>query len=224
MTDHTPIAFNGETHTYEGLYNLSGPEQVKLYNAIAAQVGMEKTKRFGDKTSAVKRIWAALSALSNEGATIATAPSELAKSITIEQLGETETGKANAASWKKENGGPVKAVKPAKEPKAPKVKKEAAARKPRGKRFVFPKGDKLKPPKREGTYRHTLVKLLTREQGATFKQCMAATWGTDTDMTPEIQEKTTYEAMRLLHYYNGYGSRHLNDGSDGREIHIQIYF
>lgn len=47
----------GESYTYEGLYNLSGPDMVKLYNALCPT---NPTKRFGDKKAGVTRIWAAL--------------------------------------------------------------------------------------------------------------------------------------------------------------------
>jgi hypothetical protein len=207
MTSVQTATFGGQTYTYDSLFVLSGPEMCRLYNEAAPKAGMEKTKRFGDKVSGAKRTWAALTALtadepSAQEAIIATAPSELAKA---------DNAKLQQAA---NDSGAFKVVKP------PKVKKEAAPRKPRGKRFVFPKGSELKPV-REGTFRHTLVKLLTREHGATFEQCQAATWGTKADMEPEIQEKTTYEAMRLLHYYCGYGMRHLDDKASP---HIQIYF
>lgn len=112
-------------------------------------------------------------------------------------------------------------VTPAPQPKAapqpqPKVK---AAGKPRGKRFVFPQGEELKKV-REGTHRATLVELMSRREGATFDECLAATWGKHKDMLPEIQEKTCYEAIRLIHYYSGYGMRQTETGDRKGAIHL----
>lgn len=87
-----------------------------------------------------------------------------------------------------------------------KSKETKKKRKPRGMRFVFPVGDEIKPV-RENTNRHKLLKLLQRKNGATFEECLKATWGDRTDMTDEIKVKATYEGIRLLHYYSGYGLR-----------------
>lgn len=209
MTAHQTVTLGDQKYTYESLYTLGGSELVKVHNAAAPKVGVEPTKRFSDKVAAVKRTWAVLQKIA-EGATIASAPSEVKKAEAAVEAVTKVLDKVEV---------------PAKPVKAAKVAKEKVARKPRGKRFVFPKGDELKPV-REGTMRATLVKLLTRERegaltGATFEQCLAATWGQKAGMKPEIAEKTCYEAMRLLHYYCGYGMKHLDDTANP---HIAIYF
>lgn len=217
MTAQTVVIFGNQTYTYEGLFTLSGPELTKLHNEAAHKVGVEPTKRFSDKLSAAKRTWAVLlKVAAGTEATVATAPSELVKAATVEKVVVPEAERDVLVVKPKA----LKAEKPAKAPKAPKEKKEAAPRKPRGKRFVFPKGDELKKV-REGTFRATLVKMLSREQGATFGQCLGATWGQKAGMDAETAEKTCYEAMRLLHYYCGYGMRHLDQSENP---HIQIYF
>jgi hypothetical protein len=100
--------------------------------------------------------------------------------------------------------------------KSEKAKKEPAARKPRGMYFVFPFLDEIKPV-RPGTNRAVLYDLLSRPEGATFEECVAATWGKKKDMPAEKQIKTTYEAVRLLHYYCGYSMRM----SEGGKIHLK---
>lgn len=161
--------FKDQQFTYEELFNLGGPELVKLHNQINPNA---PTKRFADKQSAVKRVWAAL------GGDVAAAPVKPEK-------------KADAP----------KPEKPVKTPKAPK------ARKKREMRFVYPPLDEIREVKRGGSHRATLLKMMSREQGATFGQLMAATWGRHEDMTEEVQKKTTYEGIRLCHTYVGYGLR-----------------
>lgn len=76
--------------------------------------------------------------------------------------------------------------------KSPKAKTE---RKARGFRFKFQKREEIKSVK-VGSKREQLLNLLKQEGGATFEECMAATgWN----------RKDCYEAVRLLHYYVGYG-------------------
>lgn len=95
-------------------------------------------------------------------------------------------------------------AEPEKAKKTPSPKK--GGRKKRGMRFVFPKTDEVKKT-REGTNRAKLIELLSREKGASFEECMAATWGPRKDMSEEQKVTTTYEGIRLLHYYVGYGMR-----------------
>lgn len=216
MTALTSVTFSGQTFTYESLFNLTGSELVKIHNQAAPKAGVEPTKRFGDKLAGVKRTWGLLAKLS-EGATVASAPSEVAK-----KADEPKVTKEMTEGLTTPPGGKGKV---AKAPKIAKEKKEAAPRKPRGMRFVFPQGDELKKV-REGTMRAKLVQLLTRTRdgtlvGATFEQCLAQTWGTKEDMDVETQTKTCYEAMRLLHYYVGYGMKHLDDSD---KPHIAIFF
>lgn len=162
----------------EDLDNLSGPQQVAVYNALVTELNkfgfsLGFTKRFSDKAAARKRILFSLFDLFK-------ARSEEAK----------------------------------KAPAAPKAKKEKAApkaRKPRGMRFVFPAFDEIKTV-REGTNRHKLIQMLSSENGATFEECLAATWGQKKDMDEETQRKTCYEAIRLIHYYVGYGMTQDEEG------------
>jgi hypothetical protein len=109
---------------------------------------------------------------------------------------------------------PKAATKP--EPKAANKPEPKAATKPprpRNMSFNFPCTPEQKLV-RPGTNRAKLLELLAT--GATFDQCVAATWGKDQNMPENEQRKNTYEAIRLLHYYCGYG---LRQGSDG-VIHL----
>lgn len=75
---------------------------------------------------------------------------------------------------------------------APSAKKEG---KTRGFRFKFQKRDEIKSVK-AGSKRAALLAALQAPGGATFEECMAVTgWN----------RKDCYEAIRLLHYYVGYG-------------------
>lgn len=202
------ITLGGQTFTYDGLYSLSGPDLVKVHNLAAPKAGVEPTKRFSDKVSAVKRTWAVLTKVSDGGG-------EEPEAQRLRK--DTEALKALAED--------VKAVK-AKAAPAPKAKKaapapkEKKAGKPRGKRFVFPQAEELKTKVRSGTNRATLIELMSRREGATFEECLAATWGKNKDMAPEIQAKTCYEAIRLVHYYTGYGMRQTETGERKGAIHL----
>jgi hypothetical protein len=158
--------YGGEEYTYEGLFNLSGPDLVKLHNKLNPNGA---TKRFGDKQAGVKRVWAVLG------------------------------GERAEATPKPE--------KPKAEPKAPKAAKPKVDRKKREMRFVYPPLDEIREVKRGNSHRATLLKMMSRPQGATFAQLQAATWGRHEDMTEEVQRKTTYEGIRLCHTYVGYGLR-----------------
>lgn len=203
------VVYQGTSYTYDGLFNLSGPEQAKLFNQIAPKVGVETTKRFADKVSGAKRVWAVLQQVEpalNEGATIATAPSELDKIAghVPGQSDEERTKRGTSTAPK-----PEKPVKVAKAPKAPKEPKVAKERAPRGKYFMFPaRATEEQKPIKEKTMRGTLYRLMSRAYGATFEQLHAETWATKADMDEETALKTTYEAIRLVHYFNGFGIYH----------------
>ena len=104
--------------------------------------------------------------------------------LLVEETPAPKNEEAPAPSPKKES--------PQKEKAAPVEKK---ARKSRGFRFKFCKRDTIKEVK-QGSKRFALLQLLKQEGGATFEECMAETgWN----------RKDCYEAIRLLHYYVGYG-------------------
>lgn len=54
------IRHGGSEYSLETLGNLSGPELVKLHNSCASKIGQPETRRFSDKSSALKRTWAVL--------------------------------------------------------------------------------------------------------------------------------------------------------------------
>lgn len=205
MTIET-YTFGDQSYTYERLFDKTPSDLAKLFNAIVP--ADQKTKRFSDKTAAVKRTWAALKArevqsLSDDMTKAAEAPKE-------PHHHHKPAVKAEA---------PTPAPKPKKEPAA---KKEAGPKKKRGRRFVFPSGEELKYI-RPGTHRHQLVMMTyqggeTWHDGATFAQCVAATWGKEAHMDEATQIKTTYEGLRLLHYFCGYG---MDQDDEGR---ITLFF
>lgn len=90
---------------------------------------------------------------------------------------------------------PTKKDEPTATPAPKKEKAPKAERKSRGFRFKFQKREEIKDVK-AGSKREQLLNLLKQPGGATFEECMAATgWN----------RKDCYEAIRLLHYYVGYG-------------------
>lgn len=191
MTASQTIVFAGEAYTYEQLYNLGGPALVKLHNEAGKRAGVEPTKRFADKTAAVKRTWAVLQKVEpalnpEEAGLVKTAPSELAKPLAAPE---------------------PEAPKP--DPKPAKAPKQASERTPRGRYFHFPAApvDEQKKPKAT-TFRGKLFQLMSRQYGATFEQMLAATWGEKADMDDETKDKTCYEAIRLVNKFNGYGIFH----------------
>lgn len=184
MTIQT-ITRDGQSYTYEELFNLGPKEAVALHNKLNPDA---PTKRFADKQSGVKRIWKLL-----EGQPAAAGPSP------------------DAVKSPQPAPEPKKAEAP-KTPKPEKKVREPKARRPRERRFVYPPKDEIKHPANSKSYRATLLRMMSRPGGATFAQLMAATWGrrigADKDpMTAEIADKTTYEGIRLCHTYVGYGLR-----------------
>lgn len=98
-------------------------------------------------------------------------------------------------------------------------------RKPRGMRFVFKpdaeirecKGTARTSTADKRTLRQRCVDLLHTETGATFKQVenMVATFDKERGREPsdaERLERRTYELIRIMHYYLGYGIRQSEDG------------
>jgi hypothetical protein len=75
--------------------------------------------------------------------------------------------------------------------------KPKVERKKRGMRFVFAPEDEVRQA-REGTARAKALAILRRDEGATFEEVSAVTGWT---------EKQTYEGIRIVHYYLGWGLR-----------------
>ena len=133
------------------------------------------------------------------------------KKPAVQKFSDRKTAIRRVAALMSETPAPV-----VKETPAP-VVKEKPERKIRNFRFVFPAEDTIKNV-RTGTNRHKLIEVLQTKNsegkvvGATFDELMAATWGQNKNMSPEIQRKTTYEGLRLLHYWVGYGMRQDEQG------------
>lgn len=107
--------------------------------------------------------------------------------------------KGEAQVWRElERQQATAAVKAPQEPKAKKAPAAKATPKVRQPRFVFKKDKEIKPP-RETTKRHTVLTMLRRQNGATLAEIEQKVWPGD--------RKTTYEAVRLLHFQHGFGLR-----------------
>jgi len=177
-----------ENNADKYLDQMTGSELVELYRLIKSNLGEEvRTTRFSDSATGIKRTWEALQAYDAAG---------------DESLGTADKGKVELTDADKKQIKDEAADRKATQPKA---------RKPRGMRFVFPAGDEIKSV-RPGTFRAKLVELFSTGKGATFDEAMAATWGSKKGMDEETAKKTTYEGIRLVHYYVGYGMKQDADG------------
>lgn len=208
----------------EDLEALSGPQSVALYNEVLTQTSSHHApvKRFSDKTAAAKRLWAVFQDLaikrqheedeaaetgqpvpapippavqkkldeaharSNKliGDAIANNP-ELAKIATVQP----------AADKARDRAKPAKAT----DTPAPKARKSA--------------GINLAPLKkvyacRAGTKQAKLIDLLSRPQGATFKELHAAMTSPEFAHLKPWAEVTTRSALGWdVHHVKGYGVR-----------------
>lgn len=176
------------------LDQLSTPALVTLYNNVvfdhAASLDVTQVNRFSDRATALKRVAALLEKVGQEVVAVEAGVPTLRRvgdlSPAVEGQGEVQ-----------DLATPLEGTNDTAEP-AP-AKKE---RKRRGFRFVFPKKDEIKSC-REGTKRAQVVELLSREEGATLEEIMAATgWS----------QKDAYEGTRLVHFYLGYGMKQDENG------------
>lgn len=96
-----------------------------------------------------------------------------------------------------------------KEKKVTEEKPAAKERRVRQKRFVFPVKDKIQAVRDPDCLRQKLIDGLTGK-GATFEEMEEITREFDRQRgkQPFNIERRTYEGMRLLHFYVGYGMRH----------------
>lgn len=177
-----------ENNADKYLDQMTGLELVELYRLVKSNLGEEvRTSRFSDSATGIKRTWEALQAFD---------------AASDESLGAADKGKVELTDADKKQIKDEAADRKASQPKT---------RKPRGMRFVFPASDEIKSV-RPGTFRAKLVELFSTGKGATFDEAMAATWGSKKGMDEETAKKTTYEGIRLLHYYVGYGMKQDADG------------
>lgn len=151
------------------LLALSGPQSVAFYNVTAAAISpsLSEVKRFADKASAAKRLWANLQDLINKKP---------------EQAPVKKDHKVTASANLTELAGafPAKADK-ARDGAKPANKDDHPAPKPAAKRAT---GINLAPmkvayPCREGSKQAILVDMLSRVQGATMDELLKALSGGD---------------------------------------------
>lgn len=147
--------------------NLTGPQAVALYNATAKELdaGLVEVKRFADKASASKRLWANLVDLAEQRARLGRVEAS-AKNKPLKIVKTVDGGKAVVANKSRDSAAPAKASDyPAPAPKAR-----------RG------TGVNLAPLKkayacRAGSKQAIMVDMLSREQGATMPELLEALSG-----------------------------------------------
>lgn len=177
-----------ETKTVKTINDLATATLLAIWNTAIAGPDHDTVAKFSDRATAIARIQRVLTGQ---------------KRVLVVN---------DDLTWEVKDDQQATQAEPAPAPKADKPKKERAAPKPRGFRFVFPVKKDIKAH-RENTQRALLIKLLQRQPGeageghpggATFDELMAAT-GWD--------QKTCYEGTRLLHYYLGYGMKQAEPGA-----------
>lgn len=146
------------------LLALSGPQSVAFYNITAAAISpsLAEVKRFADKASAAKRLWANLQDL-------------------ISKVNSEEFAKENLKEQLKPLPSEVKKADKARDGAKPANKDDHPAPKPAAKRAT---GINLAPmktayPCREGSKQAILVDMLSRVQGATMAELLKALSGGD---------------------------------------------
>lgn len=160
------------------LETMSGPELAVLYNLLNSNMGINKrVNKFPDKKTAIKRVYYQLTAY------------EHAANMAEKKAKTPAKKKATVAGDKK----PLKL---------------------RGMRFVFRPEDTIRncrgtiTSKSDDTrtLRKRAVDLLTGE-GATFSQVekMVEKFDKDRGVASKFVERRSYELVRLVHYYLGYG-------------------
>lgn len=161
---------------------LTGSEQVELYNLVTSSLGGRRVNKFSDKKAARRRITDAL-----------------IKFDSLDELPSIEAEKAK----------PAPKAKKAKPAPVDKVRPSTTIGGTRGMRFVFPfhGHDNLRKIKSEDSLRGRVAAAMRK--GVTFEGVVAIVHQFDQDRgsTPGHQERRAYEVIRLLHYYVGYGVR-----------------
>ena len=188
------IQFNGQTYSEDILNLLSSSSLVELYNQIADSKGQTHVSKFSDKQTAVRRVWLALGKIAmHEADDFMNLPigENTMSPYTIEEFIDDikKTDKVILDNL------PDKREKP---------------RKARGRHFVFPLGD-IKQTN-EKTLRSKVRDRL--RGGATFEQVVEVVKQFDIDrgVAHKNVERRAYEAIRIVHYYLGYGLKQDADG------------
>lgn len=159
--------------------DLSGPEQVELFNLLGSNLGIDKrVNKFSDRKKGAARIIDRLKTWGDE----------------------EEIEEATAAPEPK--AAPAPKAKP-----APK-KKEASERKKRGMRFVFPFNGDLRTLRNMDTLRGQCVTLLKEGATFKEVEELVVRFDQDRNKKPEHVERRAYELVRIMHYYVGYGISH----------------
>lgn len=182
------VNFNGRSYTPETLATMDIQELVNLHNRVASLLEGTEVDNFSNEEVAQTLTWGMLSRLESQ---------ELVPERPRKAKIEFEEGSLEQASR-----GMIPYPSPAP------LQRKAPSK--RLKRFKFPMGEKLSPP-RPGTLRHRVMELLS--SGATYAQVIECvrTFDADRNVDEKNAERRAYEVIRLLHFYNGYGMSHDGD-------------
>lgn len=178
----------------EDLEALSGPQSVALFNA-AIGPHQAPVKRFSDKTAAAKRLWAVF------------------QDLAIKAQFEADEKAAGAVVEERPLSTPIVATVVLPEAVEPKAKIVPAPAKTKDKTSRRGTGVNLSPQKkvypcRAGTKQAKLVDLLSRPQGATFKELHAAMTSPEFARLKPWTEITTRSSLGWdVHAIKGYGIR-----------------
>lgn len=186
----------------EDLQALSGPQAVALYNRVITE-HQAPVKRFSDKTAAAQRLWVAFQDYKRRADFEAAERAATGEpEVTKEQVADLEVQMKKAAS---------DVANKARDRAKPANIKDVPAPAPKAPRRSG--GVNLAPMKkvyacRAGTKQAKLIDLLSRPQGATFKELHAAMTSPEFDHLKPWAEVTTRSALGWdVHHVKGYGIR-----------------
>ncbi len=177
MTDS--ITINGNTVTEAQLTDASIKDLVDTYNGLMEQTGGKAIKKFKDKATAVKRVWAAATKVAE-----AEAP----------DAGDDETEVPGASE-------PKKAKAKAETPKERKAREKHFV-------FPFDEElYKQRGTPRKDSLRDKALRKLNRKTGASLTEIetLVNEFDAGRGKAPFNVERRAYELVRLVHYYMGYG-------------------
>ena len=182
----------------------SASDLAKVYNEAASLLGEKAVNRFADKPTALKRTLALLERAVVQTAITSTAPQKPAAKLPPQRKAKPE---------EIDEAEPQPVVKQPKQKAKQKAKPQTEATERRGRQpsFNFPATDDAREPA-PNTNRRIVFDMLARKEGATFDEVLAETWGRNRKMDEKTQRHTTYEAIRLLHSYLGWGMRQNDEG------------
>lgn len=201
----------------EDVAALTTAVRLAIYNQLTGRA----TKKFATTEKGVEQTWKEIEAK-------AAAPAKMNGTPVVDFEEDPPPPPKPAPAGAETSSGPAEEAAPEAAQKTKRKKKEKQPAEPKAPRtllFNMPLADDTKRPGRGK--RKTIFEMIQRPQGATFEELQAATgWvtayfqkeGKTAAEAEQLARKTTYEGIRLLNTYCGYG---LKTDAEGR-IHAVV--